>query len=87
MQSLNIFSNKKVVNTYFDLFFIKFPIWVPLIFLLLVQQFDSHYYYIIIAFLVLGEIHFGITYFFLLKKNITLYLQKILLFIYSYQFF
>jgi hypothetical protein len=77
MQSLNIFSNKKVVNTYFDLFFIKFPIWVPLIFLLLVQQFDSHYYYIIIAFLVLGEIHFGITYFFFTeKKYYTLFVKN-----------
>ena len=77
MPILNLFSTKKVINTYFDFFFIKFPIWVPLIFILLTQHFSNHYFLIIIGFLILGEIHFGITYvFFTDKKYYSLFFEK-----------
>ena len=60
---------KKIINPIADIFLIKFPIWVPIVFYLITTNFESLYIPILILYLLIGEIHFGSTFVFFLDKN------------------
>jgi len=60
---------KKIINPIADIFLIKFPIWVPIVFYLITTNFEGLYIPILILYLLIGEIHFGSTFVFFLDKN------------------
>ncbi len=62
--------NTKIVSSkYNDLFFIKFPVWIPLLYYYFINTFPDYSLYALIFLLLVGEIHFGITYMFFFDDN------------------
>lgn len=62
--------NSKIISNKFnDLFFIKFPIWIPLIYYYIISSYPDYSLYALIFLLLVGEIHFGITYMFFFDNN------------------
>lgn len=60
---------KYVLNSKLDFFLIQFPIWVPILYFLTTNLFPGTYLYVLIAYLLIGEIHFGSTFIFFLDKK------------------
>lgn len=74
---------KYILSPKLDFILIQFPIWIPLIYLLTTSFFPSIYMYILISYLLIGEIHFGSTFiFFLDKKYRELFLTEKYIFIF-----
>ena len=64
--------NTKLISSKLDdFFFIKFPIWIPLAYYFFINSFPSYSLYALIFLLLVGEIHFGITFAFFFDRNYT----------------
>ena len=68
----------KVVNSSFlDRNFIFFPIWIPIIYFLLIENFQNYEQYIFLAFFfLLGETHFGSSWLLFIDKNKLRYVKS-----------
>ena len=67
--------NTKLISSKLDdFFFIKFPIWIPLAYYFFINSFPSLSLYALIFLLLVGEIHFGITFAFFLTEITLIYL-------------
>ncbi len=62
-------NSKFISNKTNDLFFIKFPIWIPLLYYYFISSFPDHSIYALVFLLLIGEVHFGITFAFFFDKN------------------
>ena len=60
---------KNIISKKADLLLIKFPIWIPILYLVLSKLNESMFLPTLILFLFLGELHFGSTYGFFFDKN------------------
>lgn len=62
--------NKKyILSSNLDFILIQFPIWIPILYLITTNLLPSLYIYVLITYLIIGEIHFGSTFIFFLDKN------------------
>lgn len=61
--------NKFISNKYNDFFFIKFPVWIPILYWYFINLLPEYSLYALILLLLVGEIHFGITFTFFFDKN------------------
>tara|TARA_B100001093_G_scaffold519750_1_gene610252 strand:+ start:3412 stop:4395 length:984 start_codon:yes stop_codon:yes gene_type:complete len=61
--------NKFISNKYNDFFFIKFPVWIPILYWYFINLFPDYSLYALILLLLIGEVHFGITFAFFFDKN------------------
>jgi len=62
-------SSKIVSSNINDLLFIKFPVWIPILYYYFINTFPDYSLYALIFLLLVGEIHFGITYMFFFDNN------------------
>ena len=60
---------KNIISKKSDLLLIKFPIWIPILYLILSRLDEVMFLPTLILFLFLGELHFGSTYGFFFDKN------------------
>jgi len=61
--------NKYISNKYNDFFFIKFPVWIPILYWYFINLLPEYSLYALILLLLVGEIHFGITFTFFFDRN------------------
>ena len=61
--------NKIIISRELDVILIKFPIWLPIVFLAITKNFEYLYLPCLILLLFIGELHFGSTYIFFMDQN------------------
>jgi len=62
-------SDRKIVSNMYDILFLCFPLWIPILFLLLFTYAKGTAVIFLLALFVLAEAHFGITWLFFLDPN------------------